>query len=116
MTSRKQYLPKSGLLQVDELKILQYLLNDKHPEGKSKAKFFKGRGFRNGEWLILQSALVQHGKARPIVSTETTSFGIKYVVECALETPDGIDSCVRTVWVAERDNTFRLVTAYPITG
>ena len=114
MTSRTKYLPKTGHFQVDETKVLNYLLSDKHPEGKSKAKYFRGCGFARDEWQSLQSALAEHGDSRPIVSTEKTVFGVKYVVECALTTPDGGNRCIRSVWVSEATNTFRLITAYPV--
>ena len=113
MTSRRKYLPKQGILQVDESKIVKYLLNDNHPEGKSKAKFFNGHGLKRDAWKSLQAALVAHGESRPIISTEASSHGVKYVLECAVETPDGRNACIRTVWVTEISGIFRLVTAYP---
>lgn len=113
MTSQKKYLPKAGHFQVDETKVLNYLLNEKHPEGKSKAIYLKGCGFARNEWQSLQSALAEHGGTRPIVSTKKSAFGVKYVVECALTTPDGGNRCIRSVWVNEATNTFRLITAYP---
>lgn len=113
MTSHKKYLPKSGRFQVDETKVLDYLLSDKHPEGKSKAKFFSTHGFQRRDWQVLQDALVHHGQNRPVISTAKSAYGVKYVLECEIHTPNRSHPCIRSVWVSESDDTFRLVTAYP---
>jgi len=38
-------LPQPGALIVAKSKVVDYLLNLKHKEGASKAKFFRNRGF-----------------------------------------------------------------------
>jgi hypothetical protein len=115
MTKGKKFLPATISLRVDEAKVLNYLLNDQHHEGKSKSKYFKACGFSRDAWADLRTALIAHGKQRPIVSTEVNQYGTKHVVECEIKTPDGKNRCIRTVWVIEPNTEIRLITAYPVT-
>jgi hypothetical protein len=52
-----------------------------------------------------------------VAQHEETSFGIKYVIEGPLTTPDGRAPIVRSVWFVEtgRDRP-RFITAYPLIG
>lgn len=114
MSKGKNRIPATATLLVAESKLLNYLLNDAHHEGKSKSKYFKACGFTRENWLELRAALVAHGKQRPIVSTEVSDYGTKHAVECELQSPDGKSRCIRTIWVVESGSDYRLVTAYPL--
>ena len=50
-----------------------------------------------------------------MVRTMTDAIRTKYVVRCAVETPDGRNPCIVSVWaIEEADRTRpRLLTAYP---
>ena len=98
---------------VSEQKIRSYLLNIHHREGRSKARFFLARGFRDAEWGVFGQALRQHPIANAIAEEATTEYGRKFVVQCELQTPDGRNPCIRTVWMVETDASPRLITAYP---
>ena len=94
-------------------KILEYLLNPEHPLGSPKARFFFARGFSIEEWQRLAAALNGHPARNPVEETIATAFGTKYVVRCKVETPDGRNPCIVTVWMQEQAEPARLVTAYP---
>ena len=107
-------LPNADQTQVDREKITGYLLSDTHPDGSSKAAFFKRFGFRTEEWEILAGALRKHGVNHAVVKTVESAHGVRYTVEGAIETPDGRNPRIRTVWVVEKDSARpRLITAYP---
>lgn len=106
-------LPRPDDLVVEPGKLTDYLLCMSHPDGASKARFFEERGFDVGRWKILVNALTEHGRTRDIVEQVSTGFGMKCVVQCTLVTPDGRNPCIRSVWIAERYEAPRLVTAYP---
>lgn len=114
--SRPPRIPQPHALIVEESKIVAYLLNPQHKEGASKAKFFCNRGFTAGEWQKLAGALRTHGATREVTATEQTAFGLKYIVECAIATPDKSDPCVLTVWIQKGKLPPRLVTAHPNRG
>ena len=110
-------LPAASLAWVEELKIKEYLLNLKHPEGGSKAKFFQNRGFTTEDWECFHDALVVQGKSNPVVKVISNEFGIRYVVECNCPTPDQLNPCIRTVWEIRQNETRpRLITAHPFAG
>ena len=46
---------------VDESKVVEYLLSARHPDGRSKATFFLGFGFRVQHWEGFARALRDHG-------------------------------------------------------
>lgn len=107
-------LPNAEACLIDATKLTEYLLSSSHPVGKAKAKFFKAFGFSVEAADQMKDALLQHGKTRPVVEQTESAYGVKYVVECDIETPDTRNPCIRTVWIVEAGQTSpRLVTAYP---
>lgn len=114
MTAR---LPNCREAVVDERKITAYLLSTGHPEGASKARFFRARGFDPLGWTVLRDALIEHGCENAVRETMQSRYGTKYVVDCKCETPDGTGPCIRTVWIVGHGETIpRLVTAHPNLG
>lgn len=108
-------LPHVEQAVVPEAKIVLYLLNDAHPRGKEKAKFFLRFGFSVAEWKVMEKALLDHAAAYEVASTLDTPEGVNYAIEGALTTPDGRNPQVRTVWVIETDSEIpRFTTAYPL--
>ena len=110
-------LPNADHCVVHEAKALTYLLCLTHPSGRSKAKFFLGRGFRPDEWRIFAEAMIEHGRTYDVFEVVPTEFGVTYTVEGPLTTPDGRSSRVRSVWMIDRGQTRpRLISAYPAKG
>ena len=95
-------------------KITGYLLNDDHEDGGPKSRFFKAFGFTADGWRRLQAALLEHPARHPVRKIATTVYGTKYEVVGDLQTPDGRNPRVVTVW--QRNGGVGdpvLVTAYP---
>jgi hypothetical protein len=102
---------------VDRRKIEDYLLCRSHPDGWGKADFFERFGFTVERWKILAEALRRHGQAYNVTNKVESAFGVRYSVDGLLETPDGRNPMVRTVWIIERGAVIpRLITAHPLEG
>lgn len=99
--------------EVSRRKVTEYLLNLLHPEGGSKAKFFWAKGFNSVSWELLADALRAHGIRNPVEDLIPTEWGIKVVIKCHIETPDGTNPCIVTVWMHTEGNNPKFVTAYP---
>lgn len=98
---------------VEEHKVTTYLLSDERSEGK--AAFFAAFGFTRERWDLLRDALLEHGASHEVFLGGNNPFGVKYVVEGPLRTPDGRSPRVRSVWILETGSSApRLVTAYPL--
>jgi len=112
----KEFLPDADKATVDREKITEYLLCKSHPDGRAKATFFTKFGFRGERWEVLAEALRKHGMSHPVVKTVESSYGVRYCIDGPIETPDGSNPRIRTVWIAEDEKSAitRLVTAYPI--
>ncbi len=101
-------------------KILKYLLNSNHPQGRSKAKFFINRGFAFQNPHQLREALLRQSLTATLVQTMPHPDGEKLIYKCVVAAPDGTQPCLITVWIrsligsagGHRPNQ-RLVTAYP---
>jgi hypothetical protein len=106
-------LPRKDSLQVEEVKVVGYLLDLEHEDGGSKAKFFRNRGFVPEAWTIFADALRTHGATQPVAVIEKTRHGEKFTVECTISTPDGRNPCILSVWIVSKENPPRLVTAHP---
>ena len=107
-------LPNAQQARVDPAKITGYLLSASHPDGGEKAKFFVGFGFRPEQWQSLSEALHVHGASHEVIKKEQGIYGVKYVVDGSLATPDGRSPNVRTVWQIDRETDHpKFITAYP---
>ncbi|MCU0229435.1 MAG: hypothetical protein MUF01_17540 [Bryobacterales bacterium] len=104
-------LPGADKALVDPRKISAYLLEATHPQNGGKARFFLEHGF---DAETLAASLAGHPVRHPVASQQTSPHGRKFVVICALASPDGRDPCITSVWIIDADaEQPRLVTAYP---
>lgn len=103
-----------GLRAIDSRKVRDYLLDNDHPTGASKARLFTGFGFSPDDPFVLEMALLRHPLDNDVDRVADSAFGRKSIVECAIRTPDRRDPCVVTVWIKESGSAaHRFVTAYP---
>lgn len=108
-------MPGRHLAVVEDSKMTDYLLNTSHPDGKSKAIFFLGLGFRPHNLPELRTALLVHAAIHHVVKEVQTKFGTKYLIEGEIETPRQTKVIIRIVWMLTLyTNPPKLVTAYPI--
>ena len=106
-------IPGALGLSVETRKIADYLLNLDHPDGGPKARYLLGRGFTQTAPDRLRVAIEDAARTQATVSVERNPFGVKYVLQCEIETPSGRRPCVRTVWIDEGDGLARFVTLAP---
>ena len=107
-------MPNKEQATIDDGKIMDYLLNDSHLHGKHKAQFFKRFGFDAPNAHALKESLILHAITRDIAKTEKSIHGVKYILECEIETPDLRNPCITSVWIIEEGSLHpRLITAYP---
>lgn len=108
-------LPNAESAYVPPAKILDYLLADDHPKGSSKAKFLARFGFNREQWQILDQALLAHAVKYEIDTVDETQYGLVYVINGAIDTPDGRNPQIRSVWIIRyADDNPRFVTARPL--
>ena len=108
-------LPNADQARVDREKITDYLLSTTHPRGRSKAEFFIRFGFRAEGWEMLADALRNHAVSYPVARTVSSPYGVRYTVDGPIETPDGRNPRVRTVWMIDEGSTTpRLLTALQV--
>ena len=107
-------LPNAYLAMVEREKITEYLLSSNSTDSQHKADFFSRFGFNSGHWHDFARALVNQGAEHEVVRLVETVYGLRYHVDGIIETPDGRNPRVRTVWQVDVRSDFpRLITAYP---
>lgn len=107
-------LPNADNATVPPAKITHYLLSLTSKHGKAKAQFFLAFGFTIEAWETLAAALLQHARGHDVTSTRETPYGTHYSIEGVLQTPDGRNPFVRSVWKIETGKRVpSFVTAYP---
>lgn len=107
-------MPNNEQSIVADNKITDYLLSETHEYGKHKAEFFRHFGFDLADIETFRTSLIQHSVDREIEVANNSEFGRKYKLKCELQTPDGRNPCIVTVWIAENDeDSPKLITAYP---
>lgn len=104
-------LPQLADLRLDPRKVTEYLLSATHEQGRSKCEFFERFGFSRAQPQELLAALCRHPAMREVTRTQETDFGTRYWVECAIESPDGRNPCIRTIWQAEPEGGMKFITA-----
>ena len=108
-------LPNAERAVVARSKVVDYLLSEAHPDGRGKARFFFAHGFSPADWEALAAALRGHAVSHRVANAVETPFGVRYVVEGELASPDGRSPGVRTVWFIRTSHDVpELVTAYPM--
>jgi hypothetical protein len=108
-------LPNADQAVIPSDKITGYLLSLTHPDGRDKAIFFMAFGFSPDDPVQLEVALLRQAVSQEVVKSIASTFGVRYVIEGELQSPDGRNPLVRSVWFIENDEEIpRLVTAYPL--
>jgi len=108
-------LPNRKHVIIHREKITEYLLSFSHPTGYWKAQFFSAFGFAVDLWEDLALALFHHAANNDVTEVVKTDYGIKYVIDGSLESPDERNPWIRTIWfVKQKDDTPRFITAYPL--
>ncbi len=96
-------------------KLLDYLLSETHPVGKSKAKYFRSLGFNETNLNLLKEGLLAIASSEDVKETISSSHGVKYVIDGMLQTPTGVFIKLRTIWIIDKDmERPRFITTYPI--
>jgi hypothetical protein len=109
-------LRNAHLAVIDRSKVLDYLLNETHPDNGGKARFFAMLGFpREDPERLIEAlrAVAEHGE---VVSSAESVHGEKHVVDGWLSghTQESRQWSIRTVWIIDcGEDAPRLVTAYP---
>lgn len=109
-------LPNAHLAIVDRSKVLDYLLNEAHPDNGGKARFFGLLGYSREDPERLMQALREVAEHGEVASSAESAHGQKYVVDGRLSghTQESRQRSIRTVWIIDRgQDAPRLVTAYP---
>ena len=107
-------LPNAESAYIDLRKITGYLLSEAHVKGRLKAAFFLRFGFSADQPGAMAQALLNHAKSHDLAGLVETAFGIHYIIEGPLETPDKRNPVIRTVWVVKTGTALpRFVTATP---
>jgi hypothetical protein len=106
-------IPDAGRALVSREKVHDYLLNLDHPDGGSKAIWFRSLGYEQSDWQMLANDLLEIARNCDHFDTEPTPFGVKYKAAGLVSRPNHRPGRVLTVWIVEDDDPPRLVTAYP---
>lgn len=107
-------LPYRKNAQVSKDKLLNYLLSESHPVGRSKAKFFRKLGFNERNTDKLELSFLSIAYNNDVEDIKKTSYGINYVIKGSISTNKGKKVDIKTVWFVELNKTTpRFVTAIP---
>jgi hypothetical protein len=106
-------LPRAERVQIEDRKVVEYLLSRTHPVGRFKARFFAAIGFDESTATAFVAELRRIAESGEIDETEDMEFGRKYTVPGELRGPTGVAPVV-TVWLQEHGRQdVRLVTVRP---
>jgi len=108
-------IEQMGEVSVDLSKLRDYVLNDRHPRGRHKARVFYSRlglTLADAEWLrnaLLEAAVGLRSEFRP---TNADSYGCRYSLDVPVATAAGA-AIIRSAWIVRADDdVVRFVTRY----
>lgn len=106
-------MPNYRNASVEKSKITDYLLSTTHSKGRIKARLFIKFGFSSDKYELLIDALKKHAY-NEYKEKDDSKYGVSYVIEANLETPNKRTLLIRSVWLIEPGELApRFVTAYP---
>jgi len=104
-------LQNSQSAEVNLQKLLDYLLSDSHPIGKSKAKYLRSFGFSNANVELLKQGLITIAQTEDVKEVISSTHGVKYVIDGSLQTPVKVFIKLRTIWIIEKgEEVARFIT------
>ncbi len=107
-------IPNSEQAWIPTEKLVNYLLSNVHPVGRSKAGFFRSCGYSESNLDVLKRDLLSVLIRSTSADLAESQFGRKYLVRGSVITPTGKTIEIQTVWIIEsHDPRPRFVTAYP---
>ncbi len=107
-------LPNVRQAQIERGKITNYLLATVNPRGRAKADYFVRFGFSVDRWEEFADALKFHAASHEVARVVETAYGSRYHVDGRIETPDGRNPVIRTVWQVDTGSVHpRFITAHP---
>ena len=93
---------------------MDYLLSVTSSGSRRKAAFFLSFGFSIDCWQEFTEALKLQGRTHEVANTIETPHGPRYHVDGTIESPDGRNPRVRTVWQVDAGSDYpRFITAFP---
>lgn len=108
-------LPNRDKAFIPRNKLVDYLLSETHPHGKSKARFFLKIGFSQSNVRALSKALKNIAKESEVNNIISSTHGEKYIVDGNIESPMGKEIKIRSIWIVDKGQKRpRFVTAYPV--
>ena len=108
-------LPNRARAYVPVSKLLDYLLSEKHPVGRAKARFLREAGFDETNVELLEHGLLEIAQSGQVLEAQSSPYGTKYIVQGTIHAPQGERITLQTIWIIEvGQNRPRFVTAYPI--
>lgn len=108
-------LPNRNNVIISREKLVQYILSETHALGRFKAKFFLDHGFNKTNVQLFENCLRNIAKSEDVGDASHSPYGIKYVIDGEVKTPNGKRVKLRTVWIIEKGEMRpRFVTIYPV--
>jgi len=106
-------LPNGERAFIDMVKLREYSLNTRHPEGKHKARVFQaalGLNFEDAEWL--RDKLSKAAADLHCATGQLTAHGQRYIVDFAVS-KHGKTALLRSAWIIRTGEEFpRLASCY----
>lgn len=99
---------------IEDEKLKNYLLNLDHPDGKSKAIFFRDvLSITKNDWRYLKDQLEQGIRTAPIFKVNPTYYGVTHRAFVKVIGLNNKEAVLQTGWEIKLKGPVRLVTAYP---
>lgn len=107
-------IPHADRAVIDPRKLRDYLLCQRHPLGRHKARFFRALGYQPSNWARLDRELRFQHLTAPYVRATETSHGTIYEIRAILRGPSGVSAGLVSIWIVRHGEIHpSLATVYP---
>ena len=99
---------------IEPKKLRDYLLNQSHPEGATKAGYLSELGYNQENYHILEFDLRNQHLTHDAQPGKVSIYGAKFEIVAPLIGPNGKLRLIRSVWMIRKyDTVARLITLIP---
>lgn len=99
---------------VGKRKLVEYILNNAHQEGATKAKYLAEIGYTTDTWRALRKVLLDLFARGNLRGKTVSEYGVKYEISGRIVGPSGSSRRVKTIWIVRHnERTMRFVTLIP---
>ncbi|SDX41366.1 DUF6883 domain-containing protein [Paenibacillus sp. PDC88] len=109
------YPDAESAIVIPRKKLENYALDLTHPDGRTKAKYFKeALSIEQTDWRYMEEQIRLGIHEAEVSGIKIDEHGIKYYADIGVSGRNGVNKVIRTAWIIRKNEPIQLTTLYPL--